>query len=133
MIRLLSVVIVFFLVSSKNRIMKIRIVSGNQVLTGVLYDNPSARDFASLLPLTLSLEDYNQTEKISRLPRKLNRQGAPEGHDPRKGDITYYAPWGNLALFYRDFRYSTGLVPLGRIDGPPVTLPEGTVRIEQAE
>lgn len=110
--------------------MKIRIVSGNQVLTGVLYDYPSARDFASLLPLTLWLEDYNQTEKISRLPRKLNRQG---GLDPRKGDSSYYAPWGNLALFYRDFRYATGLVFLGRIDGPPVTLPEGTVRIGQAE
>lgn len=24
--------------------------------------------------------------------------------------ITYYAPWGNLAIFYRDFGYSAGLV-----------------------
>jgi len=32
------------------------------------------------------------------------------------GDITYYAPWGNLAIFYRDFDYSRGLVRLGRID-----------------
>jgi hypothetical protein len=29
---------------------------------------------------------------------------------------TYYAPWGNLALFHKDFRYSEGLVRLGRID-----------------
>ncbi|WP_337926728.1 cyclophilin-like fold protein [Paenibacillus caui] len=30
--------------------------------------------------------------------------------------ITYYAPWGNLAIFYRDFRYSSGLIKLGSID-----------------
>ena len=33
------------------------------------------------------------------------------------GDITYYAPWGNLAIFYRDSGYAKGLVKLGRIEG----------------
>ncbi|MCL4768582.1 MAG: hypothetical protein KJZ80_20385 [Hyphomicrobiaceae bacterium] len=28
-----------------------------------------------------------------------------------------YAPWGNLAFFYRGYRYSSGLIRLGRIDG----------------
>ena len=32
------------------------------------------------------------------------------------GDITYYAPWGNLAIFYRDQPYARGLVSLGRIE-----------------
>jgi hypothetical protein len=32
------------------------------------------------------------------------------------GDIAYYAPWGNLAIFYKDFGYSRGLVKLGRLD-----------------
>ncbi len=32
------------------------------------------------------------------------------------GDITYYAPWGNLAIFIRDFEYSSGLVLLAEID-----------------
>ena len=31
------------------------------------------------------------------------------------GDVTYYAPWGNLALFHRDFEYSSGLVKLGAL------------------
>ena len=30
--------------------------------------------------------------------------------------IAYYAPWGNLAIFYKDFRDSRGLIGLGRID-----------------
>jgi hypothetical protein len=32
------------------------------------------------------------------------------------GDITYYAPWGNLAIFYKDFSYSAGLIKLGTLD-----------------
>jgi hypothetical protein len=85
------------------------------VLT-LLSATATARDFVSLLPLTLTLEDYNRTEKISDLPKKLSTHGAPAGVDPSRGDIAYYAPWGNLAIFYKDFPYSRGLVKLGRID-----------------
>jgi hypothetical protein len=96
--------------------MRIRIDFGNTRLTGTLEDTAASRDFASLLPLTLTLEDYNRIEKISALPKKLSTQGAPAGVDPSRGDIAYYAPWGNLAIFYQDFPYSRGLVKLGRID-----------------
>jgi len=64
----------------------------------------------------LTLKDYAETEKISDLPKKLSTESAPSGSDPSVGDITYYAPWGNLAIFYRDFGYSSGLVILGKID-----------------
>ena len=57
------------------------------------------------------------TEKIASLPRKLSTAGAPSGSDPDVGDVAYYVPWGNRALYYRDFGYSEGLVKLGRIDG----------------
>jgi hypothetical protein len=70
----------------------------------------------SLLPMTLTLEDYNSTEKIGYPVRKLSTAGAPAGVDPSVGDIAYYAPWGNLAIFYKDFGYSRGLIGLGRID-----------------
>ena len=36
--------------------------------------------------------------------------------DPAAGDIAYYAPWGNLAIFYKDVGYSRGLVKLGTIE-----------------
>jgi hypothetical protein len=96
--------------------MKIRMDVDGTRITATLDDNATSRDFASLLPLTLSLDDYNGTEKISDLPKKLATRGAPEGVDPAAGDIAYYAPWGNLAIFYKDFEYSRGLVKLGRID-----------------
>ena len=96
--------------------MKIRLDIDGASLTATIDDTTAARDFASLLPLTLTLEDYASTEKISDLPRKLSTTGAPAGTAASAGDITYYAPWGNLALFYRSFGYAAGLVRLGRID-----------------
>jgi hypothetical protein len=96
--------------------MKIRIDVEGRSLSATLDDTEAARDFASLLPLTVKLEDHASTEKIADLPRRLSTRGAPPGSDPDVGDIAYYAPWGNLAVYYRDFGYSAGLVKLGRID-----------------
>jgi len=96
--------------------MKIRLKVGDTVLTATLIDSATTRDFISLLPLTLTLKDYAGTEKISDLPKRLSTENAPSGSDPSVGDITYYAPWGNLVIFYRDFGYSSGLVILGKID-----------------
>jgi hypothetical protein len=95
---------------------EIRLRVGGAVLRATMLDSETARDFISLLPLTLTLSDYAQTEKVSDLPRRLSTAGAPEGVDPDVGDIAYYAPWGNLAIYYRDFGYSSGLVKLGSID-----------------
>jgi len=97
--------------------MKIRIKFEDKVLTATLIDSKSARDFVSQLPLTLTLEEYAATEKISDLPKRLSTEGAPSGSDPSVGDIAFYAPWGNLAIFYRDAEYANGLIILGKIDG----------------
>lgn len=96
--------------------MKLKITIDEKVLTATMYDNPTTRDFISLLPLTLTLTDYNGTEKISDLPKRLSTKDAPAGYKPSVGDITLYAPWGNLAVFYKDFSYSSGLIVLGKID-----------------
>ena len=96
--------------------MKINIRIEDRVLTGTLNNSRAAQDFASLLPLSLTLDDYASTEKISNLPRRLSSDDAPPGFDPSVGDIAYYAPWGNLAIFYRNFSYSRGLVSLGKLD-----------------
>lgn len=97
--------------------MKLKITVGQKVLSAILYNNPTAKDFLSLLPLTLTLQDYAATEKISDLPKKLTTENAPAGYKPSIGDITLYAPWGNLAIFYKDFSYSRGLISLGKITG----------------
>lgn len=103
-------------------LMRIRIIVEGTELPAVLEDTPAARDFAAMLPLDLTLKDFHATEKIADLPARLSTDGAPDGVDPDVGDITYFAPWGNLALFYRDFGYAKGLVRLGRIVGDAAVL-----------
>jgi hypothetical protein len=97
--------------------MRIRIEFNGASMTATLYDNPSARDFASMLPLDLTIDDYSTNEKIGYLPRKLTEEGSGPFGNERPGDLAYYAPWGNLAFFYESYRYSSGLIRLGRIDG----------------
>lgn len=104
--------------------MRIRITAADRTFTAVLEDSEAARDFAALLPIELTLGDYNRTEKVADLPRRLSTANAPEGVDPAVGDIAYFAPWGNLAIFYRDFGYSRGLVRLGRLEGAAEGLAE---------
>jgi hypothetical protein len=99
----------------KNKAMDITIAIDGHVAKVTLYDTAASRDFAALLPLTLSLRDYNNTEKIADLPGKLSTEVAPEGFTPSAGDLTYYAPWDNLAIFYKGFRYSPGFVSLGKV------------------
>jgi hypothetical protein len=72
--------------------MEIRLDVDGTRITATLDNNATSRDFASLLPLTLTLDDYNGTEKISDLPKKLSTRGAPEGVGPVAGDLAYYAP-----------------------------------------
>ncbi|NHK27928.1 hypothetical protein FF098_008440 [Parvularcula flava] len=96
--------------------MGISLKMAGQKMPLTLADNVAAQDFASLLPLTLTLKDYAGIEKVSDLPRRLDTGGVPSGYKPSAGDITYYAPWGNLALFYRDFRHAPGLVLLGKVN-----------------
>ncbi|SHF61340.1 hypothetical protein SAMN02745223_03113 [Devosia limi DSM 17137] len=113
--------------------MKIRMTFSAMTMPATLYDNPSARDFASLLPLDLSIDDYANNEKIAYLPRKLTEDGSGAFSNEQPGDLCYFAPWGNLALFYAGYRYSSGLIRLGRFDDgfkPLLVRGEFPLRIE---
>ncbi|WP_421760666.1 cyclophilin-like fold protein [Devosia sp.] len=112
--------------------MKITMTFNGQVLRGELYDNASARDFFSLLPLEIGVEDYADNEKIAYLPKTLSLEGSRPFSKERPGDICYYSPWGNLALFYAGYHYSKGLIRLGRFDdfGPLLTRGTFPLRID---
>ncbi|SFJ89957.1 hypothetical protein SAMN05216304_11811 [Bosea sp. OK403] len=97
--------------------MKIRFAFDGREFTATLEDNRSARDFASMLPLDLKIDDYSTNEKIAYLPRKLTTDGSGRFGNEAPGDLCYYAPWGNLAFFHAGYRYSSGLIRLGRLDG----------------
>lgn len=82
----------------------------------LLYDTPAANSLYEMLPLELTFEDYNGTEKISYLSESFTTDGEPDSFDPNIGDFCLYAPWGNLSIFYQDFPDSIGLISLGRIE-----------------
>ena len=113
--------------------MKIRIVFNGHDVTATLNDTPSARDLASMLPLDLTIDDYSTNEKIAYLPRKLTEEGSGPFANEAPGDLCYYVPWGNLAFFYAGYRYSKGLIRLGRLDGgiePLLARGEFPLRVE---
>lgn len=95
---------------------RIKLTFNNEEVMVKITDNPTSKDFLTLLPLTLTFEDYVGNEKISHLPRRLSIEGSPSGCKPSVGDFTYYSPWGNLAIFYKDFGFSNGLIPLGKLE-----------------
>ncbi|MBZ9644921.1 hypothetical protein K8369_37555 [Streptomyces sp. PSKA30] len=102
--------------SGRTNAMNIRLTIDGHPVDATLNDSATARDFAALLPLTLNLSDFHQTERIADLPRRLSTSGAPEAAAAKAGDLAYYAPWGNLAIYYRDGGSSdSGLVILGQV------------------
>ncbi|PCG19876.1 cyclophilin-like fold protein [Brachyspira sp. G79] len=95
---------------------KIKLTFNDNEIYALITNSNAGNDFLSLLPMNLKIEDFNDTEKISYLSKKLNTQNEPDGITPKAGDITYYSPWGNLAIFYKNFRYSNNLIYLGRFE-----------------
>ncbi|WP_372070128.1 cyclophilin-like fold protein [Tistrella mobilis] len=97
--------------------MQLRFTFDTHDFTATLDDTPTARDLMSMLPLDLTIEDYSTNEKIAHLPRRLTDAGGGPFQGEAAGDLCYFAPWGNLAFFYKGYRYSRGLIRLGRLDG----------------
>lgn len=95
--------------------MRVRFAFGSFTMTATLYDNPSAHDFHSMLPLDLTISDFGNNEKIAYLPRKLTEEGNGPFANEQPYDLCYYVPWGNLAMFHGGYRH-TGLIRLGRFD-----------------
>lgn len=95
---------------------KLKMTVNGQEVAITLYDTPAANALYDMLPLDLNFEDFNGIEKISYLSQELPTEGEPDGCDPDVGDLCLYAPWGNLSIFYQDFRYSDSLIMLGHID-----------------
>ncbi|MFF4933942.1 cyclophilin-like fold protein [Streptomyces griseofuscus] len=99
--------------------MRIRLTIDGHKADGTLNDSPAGRDLASLLPLTLALEDFHGTERIGYPPCKLTTDDAPQPSAAKARDLAYYAPWGNLAVFYQDGPApSADLLILGHLDAP---------------
>jgi hypothetical protein len=92
---------------------------GDEFAVATLANNPTASDFVTLLPLTLSMGDLFRHEKPGALPRRLDTGGeAVFTYDV--GQLGYWAPGGDLAIVYAVSGDASiphpGLIPLGSVD-----------------
>jgi len=115
--------------------MRIILTANGERFGGALYEHPVADDFARLLPLELPFKDFNNVEKVAPLGHALTLRGVPDADEPVARELGYYAPGGNLVLYYDSPGRWPGLVRLGYFTWDLRQLramPDGTiVRIEQ--
>ena len=110
--------------------MKLRLTIDGKAVSATMNDNRTTRDFVSLLPLTLTMEDLFRREKFGHLPKAIS-----EGRRTQTcaaGDVIYWPPGPDVALFYRDQRRPIGsdIIVIGRLDSGVEALEvHGSVRV----
>ena len=105
--------------SEGNQNMKITINVSGKTVTATLMDNPTAKDFVSLLPLTMSMSDLFGREKFGHLQKALSEKG-PRANTYEVGDIAYWSPAHDLAIYYHHDHEtipSPGVIPIAKING----------------
>src|SRR6266699_7221677 len=85
----------------ESQTMKIRLKIDDKVITATLNDSKTTRDFISLLPLTLTMNDLFRREKFAHLPRAILEEGK-RSHTYEVGQVVYWSPGPDVAIFYRD-------------------------------
>ncbi|KAB2890813.1 MAG: hypothetical protein F9K32_07160 [Desulfobulbaceae bacterium] len=83
--------------------MHIKITSQGHMATFQLYDTTAASEFYDQLPLQLELENFRDAQWMLYPPKKLNVTKGEAYHDGKKGELSYYAPWGDVFMLYKDF------------------------------
>jgi hypothetical protein len=112
--------------------MQISVKANGKTTVFELNNSPAARDLYAQLPLNTSVENYSNNEKIFYPPEKLKTTDTPQA-DARAGTLAYYAPWGDVVMFYGRFGSAAGLYELGHaISGSEyIRGMSGTIRIEK--
>jgi hypothetical protein len=119
--------------ASENQMdMKISVKASGKTTVFELNDSPAARDLYAQLPLRIAVENYSNNEKIFYPPKKLDISGTPPA-DARAGTLGYYAPWGDVVMFYGIFGSAAGLYELGHATSGSAHIPamSGTIEIEK--
>lgn len=93
--------------------MRIQVQAGERVIVFALNGSRAAKALYAQLPLRTAVENFSTNEKVFYPPQKLSISGTPLA-DAQEGTLAYYAPWGDVVLFYESHGKSNGLYELGR-------------------
>jgi hypothetical protein len=97
--------------------MKIKLRIAGKEITATLIDSETTRDFLSLLPLMLTMNDLFGREKFGHLPRAIS-EGGKRTRTYEVGDVIYWSPGPDVAMFYRHDGQSIpspGVIVIGKI------------------
>lgn len=99
-----------------------------------LNDSTAADALLSQLPLTIEVEDYSTNEKIFYPPQELDTADTPLA-ESSAGTLAYYAPWGDVVMFYGDYNANPSLYELGQIVSGDelVSSMSGTITIDAVQ
>ena len=94
--------------------MKIEIKSNSKTIVFELNNSDASKELLNQLLLKVKVENYASNEKIFYPPNKLSTANTPIAN-AKKGTLAYYAPWGDVVMFYKDFETAGGLYELGSV------------------
>lgn len=114
--------------------MQIRVESNGNTIVFELNDSQAARELYEQLPLSIEVEDYSTNEKIFYPPEELDVSDAPLA-EAGAGTLAYYAPWGDVVMFYDEFGGAGGLYELGEVISGEEYISQlsGSIQVEQKE
>ena len=92
--------------------MKVQVKKDDTVFVFALNDGRAARELYAQLPVTVQVEDFGTNEKIFYPPEALSTEDTPQA-EGQEGTLAYYAPWGDVVMFYGHFERNAGLYALG--------------------
>lgn len=111
--------------------MKIQVSDQQHKIVFELNNSDAATSLVKQLPINTKIENYSNNEKIF-YPSKLTTINTPLSQG-QVGDLAYFAPWGDVVLYYKEFQSCSGLYQLGKcISGKnEISRLSGNVTIEQ--
>ncbi len=113
---------------------QISVTCGDTQVVYELNDSPAAQCLLSQLPLTVEVEDFSTNEKVFYPPQELDTSDTPLA-EGGAGTLAYYAPWGDVVLFYDSFSANGSLYELGEaVSGAEdIGQMSGTITVETVE
>ena len=113
---------------------QISVTCGDTQVVYELNDSPAAQSLLSQLPLTVEVEDFSTNEKVFYPPQELDTTDIPLA-EGGAGTLAYYAPWGDVVLFYDSFSANGSLYELGEaVSGAEdISQMTGTITVETVE
>lgn len=113
---------------------QISVTCGDMQVVYALNDSPAAQGLLSQLPLTVEVEDFSTNEKVFYPPQELDTSDTPLA-EGGAGTLAYYAPWGDVVLFYDSFSANGSLYELGEaVSGAEdISQMTGTITVETVE